>query len=293
MNRLVKYFTEGTVASNVQTVGAEIETQFVDSKGNPVQTATSQKMLSLLVANGWKIADSKNGLITKLTDAAGNNIFYELGRHNIEVSTVAATPGTVISIAKNCLEQLYKVGQEFEAVPFFGPVLYGNSDLLVIPDDRDAIWVELDGCRALAPLARISAVQFTVSVNPARAIETINRLGENINLFLKDYPQDKIWRRYIKDSRAKYRTDRYGGPLLFEDMSDYCQRLSAHAVVQGTKLVPFSMVEELDIPLYLRSVWWYFRLKRYGKALCVEVRPMPRREDGMLQSQLEEVLDLI
>ena len=102
-----------------------------------------------------------------------------------------------------------------------------------------------------------------------------------------------MWRAYIAESKANYRSDRYGGPLQFESILDYCMRLSKHDVVQGATLVPFDAVGEIDIPLYLRSIWWYFRLKRYGKALCVEVRPLPRRADELLQSQLEKVFDLM
>lgn len=54
----------------------------------------------------------------------------------------------------------------------------------------------------------------------------------------------------------------------------------------------FGDVLDLNVPLYLRSIWWYFRLKRYGNALCIEVRPMPRRDDEDIKRQFQKVLEI-
>jgi len=294
MRRLKEYFTEGIVSETLQTIGAEIETQFVDLDNNPISTQMSQQMLMLLVERGeWRADSQKGGLITSLVDSRGNKIFYELGRHNIEVATAVSTPDQVLSVTQGCLDQVYEAAQEVGAKPYFAPILPGEEDLLVIPDERDATWLELDGRDALAPLARASAVQFTISVASEEAIEILNALGRRIDLFLSDYPQDAIWRRYIAESFAGYIFDRYGGPLAFESLDDYCQSIIRHDVVEGSSLVPFASMEEVDIPLYLRSVWWYFRLKRYGDALCVEVRPIARRTDDKFQDQLKMTLAAI
>ena len=121
----------------------------------------------------------------------------------------------------------------------------------------------------------------------------MNKLGDNIKMFLADYPQDVIWRRYITESNARYLKDRYGGPLNFRDIEDYCLKLSKQDVVCGVKLIPFSEAKEIDIPLFIRSVWWYFRLKRYGSSLCIEVRPMPRKTDKSFGEQLEKVMKIV
>ena len=84
---------------------------------------------------------------------------------------------------------------------------------------------------------------------------------------------------------------RYGGPLLFADRHNYCLELSKNDVIQKGRLVPYDLVKDLDIPLYLRSIWWYFRLKRYGNRLCIEVRPLARQSDELLASQLRLTLD--
>lgn len=268
----------------------EIETQFVDKNGRAIQTKTSQQMLRELTKSGWNVDSRKGGLITTLVDTVGNAIFYELGRHNMEVSTVASTPNRVLAVGQRCLDQLYRSAELFGAVPYFEPVLRSDEDVLVIPDERDAIWLQLDGRSALAPLACTSSVQFTVSVTREEAIEILNRLGKQLGSFMVDYPQDAVWKRYVRDSSAGYRSDRYGGPVLFESLEDYCSALAEHDVVEGVRLVQFSDTVTLDIPLYLRSIWWYFRLKRYGNALCIEVRPMARRKDECFQQQLEKVL---
>lgn len=293
MQRLISYFADGISSRTLQTIGAEIETQFVDENGRAIQTQASQQMLGWLAENGWKVDCRKGNLITTLVDQNGNKIFYELGRHNMEVSTIASTPKCVLGVANGCLAQLYNAAQRFGAEPYFAPILYGNEDLLVIPDERDAIWLELDGRDALAPLARTSSVQFTVSIAPKEAVAILNKFGERVALFLTDFPQDAVWKKYIVDSSAKYLPNRYGGPLMFESLADYCHALARHDVVRGARLVPYQNTSDLDIPLYLRSIWWHFRLKRYGNALCVEVRPMARRTDDQFNLQLEKVLHTI
>ncbi|MFA7310211.1 MAG: hypothetical protein WC050_04895, partial [Candidatus Paceibacterota bacterium] len=157
-------------------------------------------------------------------------------------------------------------------------------------------WLALDGKKALVPLARISAVQFTVDVTLDDAMPKLNRLLAECDRFLSDYPQDAVWREYIRSSSAGYRSDRYGGPREFTSLGHYCDELARHAAVRGTSLVPFSeaaIESNAEITLFIRSVWWYFRLRRYGYNLCIEVRPLPRRRDEMLQSQLDMVLDIV
>jgi hypothetical protein len=294
MKRLLNYFTDGISSQTLETVGAEIETQFVNQKdGRAVETKTSQKMLRQLLERGWKIDCRKGELITTVVDNRGNKIFYELGRHNMEVATTTSTPEKVISVAEECLFQLYEAARRLKAEPLFSPILEGREDLLVVPDERDATWLELDGREALAPLARTSSVQFTVSVSLKEAVDILNKLGDRSNFFLDDFPQDAVWKRYIRESLAGYTSDRYGGPLRFESLKDYCFKLSQHGVVQGVSLSPLESSLEVDLPLYLRSVWWHFRLKRYGKALCIEVRPNARRADEKIQQQLEKVLAII
>lgn len=287
------YFLDGVNCSKKFTIGAEIETQFVDFKGWPIETEVSQSMLAWLSEQGWKVVGRKNNLITELEDEAGNKIFYELGRHNMEISTIASDKESILGITTACLAHLYKAGEEFGAFPHRNPLLNADEDLLVIPDERDAVWLKLDGRNALAPLAKTSSVQFTFSVSPDNAIRVLNNFGKNIDLFLADYPQDAVWKRYVKESSAGYRANRYGGPLYFNSIDDYCEKLCENQVVKGEKLVPYALVEQLDPSLYIRSIWWHFRLKRYGSTLCIEVRPMARRADEKIADQLALVLNIM
>jgi hypothetical protein len=293
MQKMVKYFSDGICSKTLQTIGMEVETQFVDKSGCAITTDVSQHMLQSLSEKRWHVECRKGDLITTLVDEHGNKIFYELGRHNMEISTIPTTVKGVIGVANKCLAQLYDVAKKIGAEPYFAPILESDEDVLVIPDERDAVWLELDGRSVLAPLARTSSVQFTISVAQEDAIHILNSLGEKVDMFLQDYPQDLVWKKYIAESRAKYLANRYGGPLSFESLEEYCTALVRHDVVQGARLVPYTHVNVLDVPLYLRSIWWHFRLKRYGDALCVEVRPLARRSDAMFTHQLDAVLQSI
>src|SRR3989344_393147 len=295
MKRLVQYFTEGIENKPIaSSIGMEVETSFVDVDGQPVTLSQSQQLLILMCNKyGWFAGKIKGQLLTGIFDRNGNRIFYELGRQNIELATTNGGIKNIVEDAREVLKTLYLAAAEVEAFPNFQPILNTDENLLIIPDKRDAIWLELDGREALELLARTSAVQFTFSVSPDVAIKYLNKLGWKIDSFLKDYPQEENWQKYIKTSKAGYFPTRYGGPLLFQDIHDYCNQLAKHEVVVGPKLVPFNEVENLDIPLFLRSVWWYFRLRRYGTTLCIEVRPLPRLGDDKIEKQLEFVLGIL
>lgn len=295
MEKLVKYFTENAVSCALgESIGIEVETQFFDSDGEPISVETSQSIIRELVSkHDWVVAKTKGQLITEIESPDGDRILYELGRHNIELSTAPLPQDQLIGRARNQLGLLYAVAARFGSTPSFEPVFETNENLLVIPDERDAIWLKLDGRDALNLLARCSAVQFTIDVAPEKAIQCLNKLGASINRFLHDYPQDLLWRRYIAESKAGYDPLRYGGPLMFRDLKDYCLQLMKQKVVVGPKLAPFNEVQNLDISLFLRSVWWYFRLKRYGIKLCIEVRPLARRNDEALEAQLQLVMGIL
>lgn len=295
MERLKQYFTKGITSRAMgETIGMEVETQFVDQQGKPITVEISQRILQEMVRRyGWTVTNTKGALVTEITSNAGDRVLYELGRHNLELSTVTKPFGRgLVGYARERLESLYAAGRVYGAFPFFRAVIETDEDLLVVPDERDAIWLRLDGRKALNFLARCSAVQFTVEVLSREAMWYLNALGDEIDMFLKSYPQGTLWRRYVTESLADYNPLRYGGPLRFEGIDDYCRQLARHAVVVGPTLVPIEQVRDMDIPLFLRSVWWHFRLKRYGTKLCVEVRPIARGSDDELQVQFDKVMDI-
>jgi hypothetical protein len=311
MQKLARYFTEGIENRPLgNSIGVEVETSFVRMENmprgsgywyvpehpKPITIEQSQELFKKFLEKNfwWKVAKRRGGLIVEISDDEGNKLLYELGRQNIEISAAPKSLSKVIDNVKNLESKLLEFTSGFgrldslHIIPNNGPIVVTDENLLVIPDERDAVWLELDGRPALELLARISAVQFTISVPVWGAIECLNRLGENIGLFLRDYPQEEYWRRYIKDSKANYHPMRYGGPLFFDSIEDYCQKLIKHDVVVGPKLVPYDKVQDIDIPLYLRSIWWYFRLRRYGNTLCIEVRPFARD-----RKSFQEKLDLV
>ncbi|HVU75566.1 MAG TPA: hypothetical protein VHD38_01870 [Candidatus Paceibacterota bacterium] len=291
--RLESYFTVPSGRISDKPIGMEVETSFLNEEGKPISIQQSQAIFKTLVDHGWNVTQMKGSLISTISDRRGNKLLYEVGRQNLEIATLAGSRQLIIHECRDLLERLYVVAKRVGAYPLFKPIVDTTEDLLVIPDERDAIWDQLDGREALKMIAWMSAVQFTVEIPADKAIDCINRLGCAIDDFLADYPQDKIWRDYIATSKADYRSDRYGGPLAFADLRHYCAEIAKHDVVVGPKLVPFDQVANLDIPLHLRSVWWYFRLRRYGDRLCIEVRPLPRRADSRLQNQLNFVLETL
>lgn len=285
---LYMYFADCSETAT-DTIGMEIETTFLNTNSTAISVATSQAIFRSLIKIGWSIAEHKGDLITKLQNAKGDALLYELGRQNIELATAPHQESTLIAHARETLTEVYSCAKLHGAKPFFEPIFNTAEDLLVIPDERDAIWLELDGREALQPLATITAVQFTFSTTPSKAVEALNCLGQQTERFLFDYPQDAVWREYIRSSKANYRTDRYGGPLFFTNLRDYCNKLLMHDAVNGTRLASLAEMESFSIPLFLRSVWWYYRLRRYSNQLCIEVRPLPRRSDEVLSQQLEMV----
>lgn len=291
--RLQDYFETARASPSEEPVGMEVETSFLDDTGRPISLQQSQAIFKSLVDSGWNASQKKGSLLTELKSPRGDKLLYEVGRQNLEIATVPAATKYAVRECRAVLNRLYAAAAAHRAYPSFKPIVDTKEDLLVIPDERDSIWDALDGRDALKMIAWMSAVQFTVEIPHEKALQSLNNLGSSIGMYLADYPQDSIWRDYIRISRAGYRTDRYGGPLEFESIADYCDQLSRHEVVQGPKLVPYGSVKDLNIPLHLRSIWWYFRLRRYGERLCIEIRPLARYDDDALDQQLDLVLETL
>ncbi len=287
------FFTRDIAAVEIgESIGAEVETSFLNKHDQPIDLEQSQAIFTGLITQGWKLVTRRQGLVTAV-EHKQNRVQYELGRQNIELATIPLPSSRIVSHTRAVLEALYGAAKKVGAFPTCNPILETPDNLLIIPDQRDQTWLEIDGKEALEGLARICAVQFTIAIRPVEAIRCLNRLAKNIGYFLQDYPQDRVWREYIHNSLAGYSPLRYGGPLFFTDLEEYCSELLKHAYVEGPKLVSCGSALYFDIPLFLRSIWWYFRLKRYGNSLCIEVRPIARRSDRKLEEQLKMVLDII
>ncbi len=292
---LVQYFTRGLngLYELGTTIGIEVETQFVDLGGRAIRTEIAQQIFRGFVASGWRVVTRKGELLTELISPGNDRLLYELGRHNLEISAAPRPADAVVPAVLRLLAELYGQAWNLGVRPLLAPILETEEDLLVVPDERDAQWVRTDGRSALNNLTRCSAVQFTIDVPLKDAIRCVNVLNEMKYSFLNEYPQEELWRRYIKESAATYSPSRYGGPDRFADLDDYCAKLAEHGVVRDGRVVPCESAGEVDIPLFLRSVWWYFRLKRYGPKLCLEVRPFARGRDSKIQEDLDRVLQIL
>lgn len=295
VSELIRYFTEGVESPEPRRIGMEVETSFLDENEIPISEATSQRIFVSLAESGLaRIVGTRDGKVAELRGTDGMRYLYELGRQNIELASVPDhDAGRLLGSVRAGLGNLYRIAGKYGAYPLYAPILETEEDLLMVPDERDETWLRLDGRRALRRLATISAVQFTIDIDPDEAVTVLNRLGGSIGDFLADYPQDAVWRAYVRESLAGYRSDRYGGSLRFDSLEQYCEQLAMHDVVSNGTLVPYRSCRCVDIPLYLRSIWWYFRLKRYGDRLCIEVRPIPRRSDAMLERQLAFVIEAL
>lgn len=267
---LLEHFTKGTCRTITgSSVGVEIETDFVFESGEPICVPVTDMLLS-------KVGGRPTGCIQKL----------ELGRQKIELA-IGPAPNFVLleEMTRESLQWLYKVAAQHGAFPMHEPEFLWHENLLYVQEERDDLWTQLDGRAALEHLCRCSSVQFTVAVNPAEAIEMINCLWQ-AGLHMEDYtPNQRKWEMYILESRAGYRLDRYAGPRGFEDLTEYVHELKKHEVRmhQGRPVrIPVSKVCNLDVELFLRSVWWHYRLRRYGETLAIEIRPFARRGDEMI-----------
>lgn len=281
MDRLYLYFTEGTQGTKTgASMGMEVETDFLLEDGSPLPIEAARQIL--LATDGRPF-----GCEQKL----------ELGQQKIELS-MAPQPnsGLMLELAEESLAWLYGQAAQHGAYPLFAPEVQWDGDLLWVQEERDAIWVDLDGRPALEELCRCSSVQFSVSVHPDEAIVVLNRLHA-AQLHDHDYaPNHQRWLNYIAQSAAGYGADRYGGPEHFLNLQDYVAQLVKHEVVmhQGQPIgKPFTEVADADIELFLRSIWWHYRLRRYGDALAVEMRPFARRQDASFAQLWQLVAETI
>lgn len=285
---------EISLPQNAKNVGIEVETHFIDGNGRPIQLNQSQSIFYDCSNNGWEIIEKRNNLIVVLKRIkCGTLLMYELGRQNLEICLPPLAPTLALELVHEVLNELYKTAMNFNCFPLFEPIIQSNENLLVIPDERDTTWLKLDTAPVLNELAKTASVQFTVDVSGSHIIETINKLNANLTYFLADYPQDKYWREYIKNSPAGYLPERYGGPIFFKNEKEYCQQLAKHKIVTSDGLVDVSTLKEIDYNSFIRSVWWYFRLKRYGSNQCIEIRPLARRTDDLIDVYWKNVSNII
>lgn len=293
---LLDHFTVGLDPCSYR-VGIEVETLFRGSNGGLMTFRQSQGLFARLMQRGnWTPSSTAPcGSVVDIVDPENNRLKYDAGHANIELATSPAQLADILPSCRGCLHELYGAAARVEAAPYFGPIAPSEEDTLIALTPRDRSWLQVDGRDAFAPIARIASVQFTFGVPREKAIEWLNRLAGSLDEFIGGFPQHSIWRQYIEKSRAGYRPCRFGGPLRFGSFEEYCHELSKHHVieVENSRLTPFGDIEDLDVPQFLRSVWWFFRLRRYGNELCIEIRPIGRWDDERIEWWLRRVAEIV
>lgn len=283
MQNLVRYFTEGTASTTTwAAIGAEIETHFVDDRGTPISAETSAK---LQAAN---TSDLPWGLT------------IDLGRQLFELQIAPCTSAAkLVETTQSALDWLYTIAAPQGAFPLHAPILEWEGPLLWEPNTqgdanavRDSAFIQLDGRPALELLCRAASVQFTFDVNPSDAVLLLNALA-TAKLHKRDYPNDQMWRDYITLSRAGYTAERYGGPKKFNSIKDYAIYIARQPIIMqnGQICRPTRAIGELGdshqaLNNALRNVWNFYRLRRYGNKLTIEVRPFSRRGDDKIAVDL-------
>ncbi len=315
MERLLNYFQSASLCPKDQRkLGIEIETLFINKQNKkPISLETSQNIFSALVAKGWKIVSkSETGFITGISLANKWFLGVDLGWNNFELTT-PATEETEFCWEElaEVLRMIYSVADKFGAEPLFSPY-DGCCDIntLMLPDKRDQIWIELDGQEPLQVLGHIACVHFNIDLTSIEeGMNWINKL--NLLFYAKIitpknplvWQHNQIWWYYIRKSFAKYESERYGYPPV-GSISDYCLILSLLKVVMNKKgnniykcNPPFAFMytPDPDIDLFLRSVWWYSRLRVRNGKLTIEIRNVPRFQDRDIKKHfniIKEILDL-
>ncbi len=300
MKRLIDYFARAvTGRPDKRRCGFEVETLFVDRAGRPIDRLTSQAIFHALAEKeGWTVTKTTAQNEIVLLEQAGWSLSYELGWNNLEL----ATPASASRLADNWdatrqrLLQLYRAARSLGARPLFHPFdRHLNVDTLMLPDQRDQIWIRLDGRDALQPLGHFSSVHLNLDlVSIEEGLELISRLDTSYfpRRIVPDNPivwrHDQIWRTYVRESLAGYEPDRYGYPIA-GSLESYCGKIATFKVVMNRladgslALVenpkPFGQTPDINIDLFLRSVWWYARLRVRNGQLVLEVRNIPRFDD--------------
>ena len=261
--QLRSWFLQGTERTQSgQHIGLEVETDFADRSGHAITSSVTEVLLATPAPRGVTLS-------------------LETARQKIELAVSAsATASEAIERAREALQWLYRTAAPLGAFPCFIPEFDSSESLLHPVTPRDEAWVRLDGRPALEHLCRCSSVQFTVDVSAGDAIPWINQLHQ-ARLHERDYAaNDRRWRAYISESLAGYLASRYGGLSGYQGLDHYVAELSSHSIVMGGAA---------EVDLFLRSVWWHYRLRRHGDRLCLEIRPLARRTDELLVSQWNSV----
>lgn len=304
---LREYF-EGAelVSPEARQGGVEVETLFVDEQGRPLDVERAEQIFEAMVERGWSPAGD-GALLQVGVCRDGFRIIPEVGAGNLELISPPAPVAQFDDQLQRVEEGLVELRQA-AASRGAHPVEasydgYSEIDNVVLGEERDRRWAEVDGIEALKYLGHISSVHVTLglsSIDEAfRFIGAMNRLAEERGWPVR--PVEAIWRRYLEESRFDYDPRRFGpAPEGFEA---YLAQIEQFRVVMDTgdegELVEMTpgaprlreVASTCNLPMFLGTVWFHTRLKVIDGQLGLEVRFIPRREDAALAGDVREVLE--
>lgn len=299
--KLFGFFTDGVSRKASERIGIEVETIHIGPDGQPVDACVTQTLLRKMVTarpNDWTVKEygeyRGQKRILAIANRFGDHVVFEIGVANIEVVTRALAPKAAIATAQGVLDQLGEIARkDGRCRPYYGPIVTPRKSVIAPMTKREHNFLKLHGEDLENMMACTACVQFTIEVTPDNAIKIINRLRSRTPEFLATYPQDELWKRYLHESNVGYRADRYGNPTEVNSIDEYCRQLARHDVVTEHGLVPHNEAGDINLTLFVKSVWWHFRLRRYGNQLCLEIRPISRGTDGEIANSWNFVEEIV
>ena len=301
MERLYRYFfSADTTDADKRTFGIEVETLFVDEvTHHPIDYRRSQQLMSQLVSGGkWRPRIVDKGSYTELS-ADGFALKYEVGSNLLEITTPAVTVShkdMLFSLLGKHLEQLYSAAASVNAVSCESHYDGSTETALVLNSKSSFLDFDLNG-DSFAHLAHIAAVHFNIDLESVyQGLQWMRQMTSYFEM--RDWPLPEsrhCWQMFLAQSPAGYEVERYGKP---PDADEYLRTLAGLRVYKNRTLSepflenpprPFYECEQVDIDLFVASVWWWSRLRVRHERLVLEIRAVPRSSDGRLRSDFEDI----
>jgi hypothetical protein len=309
LSELATHFeTAETVELRDRRVGVEVETLFLSDDDRPLTCAGGEAVFAELEKRGWDPVEVEKNRGRELRRDAFS-IKPEVGAGNLELISPPRLVGEREELVDDVLErldQLYTAAGEVGARPLFAEYDgHRDVDNILLDNQRDRRWMEVDGREALKVLGHIASVHVTVdlcSIDEGFAlVRALNELARE-----RGWPPDSVtstWQCYFERSRCDYAPRRFGDAP--ETYDGYLELLRSFRVVvdrqsDGRLIVPegklhgFGDVEpDVHLPTFLGTVWLNTRLRRIRDTLALEVRFIPRSTDDVLRTDIEAVLQCL
>gem|GEM_PF-2583826 len=306
MTELASHFeTAKTVEPRDRRLGIEVETLFLGDDDHPLTCEKADAVFTELERRGWKPNEDEKSRGRELR-RGDFSLKPEVGAGNLELISpprfIRERDALVDDLLAR-LDDVYAAAAEVGARPVFGEYDgHRDVDNILLDNERDRRWTQVDGRDALKVLGHIASVHVTLdlcSLDEGFAlIGALNELARE-----RGWPPESVtstWEHYFERSRCEYAPNRFGeAPDNFEA---YLELLRSFKVVvdrtsDGELTVPegdlrrFGDVEsDVHLPTFLGTVWLNTRLRRIGDTLALEVRFIPRSTDAALREDIGAVL---